>query len=139
MTGNPLPVYKILAAEKKIIDIAKWSANKWGKEAARHYLGNIERIINLVATGLLPTEKKSEFSERFTFCLAQQHYIFFEIRGDKLIIATLFHTAMAIKGRINEEQLGLLNTTLDYWVSLQSSYDLSHCQPKHLDGIRAIA
>jgi len=108
MTGKPLPVYKTLTAEKKIIEIAKWSANKWGQETARHYLGNIERIINLVASGLLPTQKNIEFSERFTFCLAQQHYIFFEIREDKLIIATLFHTAMAIKGRINEEQLGLV-------------------------------
>jgi len=46
-------------------------------------------------------------SDRFTFCLAQQHYIFFEIQQDKLIIATLFHTAMAIKERITEEQSGL--------------------------------
>ncbi len=30
------------------------------------------------------------------------------------------------------------NTTADYWVSLQSSYDLSRCHPKHLDDIRAI-
>ncbi|MDQ7073550.1 MAG: hypothetical protein Q9N32_09050 [Gammaproteobacteria bacterium] len=53
---------------------------------------------------LLPTQKNSEFSERFTFCLAQQHYIFFEIHKDKLIIATLFHTAIHIKERIREEQ-----------------------------------
>jgi len=30
------------------------------------------------------------------------------------------------------------NNTADYWVSLQSSYDLSRCHPKHLDDIRAI-
>jgi len=107
MLDNSLPVYKTHIAEQKIIEIAQWSAKKWGRNTARDYLNNIERIINLVASGLLPTQKHSEFSDRFTFCLAQQHYIFFEIREDKLIIATLFHTAMAIKERISEEQLRL--------------------------------
>ena len=32
-----------------------------------------------------------------------------------------------------------INTTPDYWVSLQSSYDLSKCQPKHIEDIQAIA
>lgn len=31
------------------------------------------------------------------------------------------------------------NTTPDYWVSLQSSYDLSKCNPEHIDDIKAIA
>lgn len=104
---KPLPIYKTPTAEKKIIEIAKWSATKWGRKTARDYLNNIDRIINLVASGLLPTKKNSEFSERFTYCLAEQHYLFFEIHEDKLIIATLFHTAMHIKERINDEQLVL--------------------------------
>jgi plasmid stabilization system protein ParE len=107
MANKSLPIYKTPTAEKKIIEIAKWSVKKWGKKTARDYLSNIERIINLVASSLLPTQKNSEFSDKFTFCLAQQHYIFFEMREDKLIIATLFHTAMAIKDRVSEEQLGL--------------------------------
>ena len=107
MVNKPLPIVKTPTAEKKIIEIAKWSAKKWGKKTARDYLANIERIINLVTSRLLPTQKNSEFSDRLTFCLVQQHYIFFEIRKDKLIIATLFHTAMAIKDRISREQLGL--------------------------------
>lgn len=107
MPSKRLRIVKTPTAEKKIIEIAKWSAKKWGRKTARDYLSNIERIINLVASGLLPTQKNKEFSERFTYCLAEQHYIFFEIQKDTLIIATLFHTAMAIKDRISEEQLGL--------------------------------
>jgi len=107
MPSKPLPIVKTPTAERKIIEIAKWSARKWGRKVARDYLNNIDRIINLVASGLLPTQKSSEFSDRFTFCLAEQHYIFFEIHKDKLIIATLFHTAMHIKERVSEEQLGL--------------------------------
>lgn len=107
MKNKPLPIVKTPTAERKIIEIAKWSARKWGRKVVRDYLDRIEKIINLVASGLLPTKKNSEFSERFTYCLAQQHYIFFEIHKDKLIIATLFHTAMHIKERISEEQLGL--------------------------------
>jgi len=37
----------------------------------------------------------------------QQHYIFFEIHKDKLIIATVFYTAMNIKERITEERFRL--------------------------------
>lgn len=109
MPSKPLPIVKTPTAEKKIIEIAKWSATKWGKNTARDYLNNIDQIINLVASGLLSTQKNIEFSERFTFCLAKQHYIFFEIHKDRLIIATLFHTAMNIKERISEEQLRVGN------------------------------
>ncbi|NQY26420.1 MAG: type II toxin-antitoxin system RelE/ParE family toxin [Piscirickettsiaceae bacterium] len=107
MPSKPLSIVKTPIAERKIIEIAKWSARKWGRKTARDYLDNIERIINLVASGLLPPQKNSEFSERFTYYLAEQHYIFFEIHKDKLIIATLFHTAMSIKERISEERLEL--------------------------------
>ena len=31
------------------------------------------------------------------------------------------------------------NTSPSYWISLQSSYDLSKCKPKHIDDIQAIA
>lgn len=108
MSNKSLPIYKTPTAEKKIIEIAKWSAKKWGRKTACNYLENIERIIKLVASGVLPTQFNNEFSNRFTFCLVKQHYIFFEIHEDKLIIATLFHTAMAIKDRIREEQLGMV-------------------------------
>jgi len=107
MPSKPLRIYKTPTAERKIIEIAKWSATKWGRKKARDYLDNIERIINLVASGLLPTKKNSEFSDRFTYCLAEQHYIFFEIHEDKLIIATLFHSAMHIKERIRDESLSV--------------------------------
>ena len=105
MQNKPLPIFKTPTAERKVIEIAKWSARKWGRKIARDYLSNIDKIIHLVASGLLPTQKNNEFSERFTYCVAEQHYVFFEIQKDKLIIATLFHTAMNIKERISEEQL----------------------------------
>lgn len=31
------------------------------------------------------------------------------------------------------------NTSPSYWISLQSSYDLSKCKPKHIEDIQAIA
>jgi len=105
MQNKSLPIFKTPTAERKIIEIAKWSARKWGRTIARDYLNNIEKVIHLVASGLLPTKKNDEFSKRFTYCLAEQHYVFFETHKNKLIIATLFHTAMNIKERISEEQL----------------------------------
>ena len=47
----PLPVYKTPTAERKIIEIVRWSVKKWGKKTARGYLANLEKIINLVASG----------------------------------------------------------------------------------------
>lgn len=57
MPSKRLRILKTSTAEKKIIEIAKWSAKKWGRKTARDYLSNIERIINGVASGLLPTQK----------------------------------------------------------------------------------
>ena len=101
----PLPVYKTPIAERKIIEIAQWSVKKWGKKTAREYLANLEKIINLVASGELPCQKNPEFSTRFSYCLAKQHYIFFEFQDDKLIVVTIYHTAMHIKERMYEEKL----------------------------------
>ncbi len=76
----PLPVYKTLIAERKIIEIAQWSVRKWGKKTAREYMANLEKIINLVASGELPCQKNPEFSTRFSYCLARQHYIFLSFK-----------------------------------------------------------
>ena len=101
----PLPVYKTPIAERKIIEIARWSVKKWGKKTAREYLANLDKIINLVASGDLPCQKNPEFSTRFSYYLAKQHYIFFEFQDNKLIVVTIFHTAMHIKERMYEEKL----------------------------------
>lgn len=107
MTAKALPIYKTPTAERKIIEIAKWSATKWGRKTALEYLKRLNKTISLVAEGILPTQKNEKFSRRFSFCQAEQHYIFFEILHDKIIIATLFHTATHIKERIKDEQSGL--------------------------------
>lgn len=107
MQKKALPIYKTAVAEKKLIEIAKWSAKKWGQKVALHYLEQFNKAINLVALGLLPTKKNKELSTRFSYCLVGQHYIFFEIQQDKLIIATLFHTAMHVKERFKEERMEL--------------------------------
>jgi plasmid stabilization system protein ParE len=105
MTRKAHPVYKTPTAERKIIEIIKWSAKKWGEKTARDYISNIEKVINSVASGELPCQKNPEFSTRFSYCKAKRHYIFFEHKDDKLIVATIFHTSMKIKDRITEETL----------------------------------
>ena len=100
---KPLLIYKTPTAERKIIEILKWSARKWGKKTAVEYIAHIEKIITLVASGELPYQNNLEFSTRFSYCMSKSHYIFFEIQEDKLIIATIFHTSMHIKERMSEE------------------------------------
>lgn len=103
MPEKCLLVYKTPTAERKIIEIIKWSAGKWGKKTAREYINHIEEIINLVASGELPCQKNNEFSTRFSYCVSKSHYIFFDFQDDKLIVATIFHTAMHVKERLSEE------------------------------------
>ena len=105
----PLSVYKTPTAERKIIEIARWSVKKWGKKTARSYLASLEKIINLIASGELPCQKNPEFSTRFSYYPARQHYIFFEFQKGKLVVVTIFHTAMHIKERMYEEKLLILH------------------------------
>lgn len=98
-----LIVYKTPTAERNIIEIIKWSAGKWGKKTAPEYINHIEEIINLAASGKLPCQKNNEFSTRFSCCVSKSHYIFFDFQDDKLIVATIFHTAMHVKERLSEE------------------------------------
>lgn len=102
-----LSIYKTPTAERKLIDIIKWSVNKWGKKTAMEYINNIDNTINLVASELLPCNYNKDFSQRFCYVTCQSHYIFFEFKKDKLIVVTFFHTAMHVRERLNEEQLDL--------------------------------
>jgi len=102
-----LKVYKTPTAERKLIEIIKWSLRKWGKETTVKYMDKINHTVNLVASGELPCMNNTEFSERFSYITCQSHYIFFEFKENKLIVVTLFHTAMHIKERINEETFNL--------------------------------
>ena len=102
-----LSIYITPTAEKKLIEIIRWSVKKWGKKTAIKYINNIDKTIKLVASGELPCQTNNEFSQRFAYVNCQSHYIFFEFKEDKLIVVTIFHTAMHIKERLNEEQLSL--------------------------------
>jgi plasmid stabilization system protein ParE len=107
MPKTMLPIYKTPTAERKLIDIAKWSVKKWGKKVAREYMANLEKTINLVASGELPCQENPEFSTRYSYRLSKRHYIFFEFCDDKIIVATIFHTAMHIKERLQDESLSI--------------------------------
>ena len=101
--NKPLDIYKTPTAERKIKEIIKFSAQKWGKETAKKYAFEIERAIKSVAEGKIKTKINKEFSSRFSYYISKRHYIFFEIKKDKLIVVTLFHTVMDIKNRLTEE------------------------------------
>lgn len=100
---NPRPIFNTPTTEKKIIEIVQYSAKKWGEKTAREYSAQIEKVIESVAAGKTRTKKRSEFSTRFSYCTARRHYIFFEFQENKLIVATIFHTAMHVKERMRVE------------------------------------
>ena len=90
-------------AERRLKGIIRFSAHKWGEEIARNYALSIQSKIDAVASGELKTKINPDFSDRFSYCLAKRHYIFFELKEEKLIVVTLFHTAMSVKKRMEEE------------------------------------
>lgn len=128
MTKITRPIYKTPTAERKLIGIAKWSVKKWGKKTARKYMANLDKTINSVAEGRMPCQENSEFSTRYSYCLSKRHYIFFEFQDDKIIVATIFHTAMHIKERLQDENLSIrreIDHIWDYFKTHFNSYTLS--------------
>jgi len=101
------PVVITPTARRKLTDITKWSARTWGKKTAREYMANLNKVIQSVAGGTLPCQENPEFSTRFSYYLAKRHYIFCEFHDDKVIVATVFHTAMHVKERLKEESLSI--------------------------------
>jgi plasmid stabilization system protein ParE len=95
--------YNTPTTDRKIVEIVKWTALKWDKQTARKYSAMLKQTIKSVAEGITPTRINREFSTRFSYCTAKRHYIFFEHQKDKLIVATIFHTAMSVKDRMAEE------------------------------------
>ena len=100
MPKSVLNVFKTRTAERKLIEIIKWSVRKWGKETTIKYMDKINHSINLVASGELPCMNNAEFSLRFPYIICQSHYVFLEFKEDKLLVVTLFHTAMHIRARL---------------------------------------
>ena len=52
MAKKSLPIYKTPTAERKIIEIIKWSVRKWGEKTAREYIAGLEKVMNSVVQSL---------------------------------------------------------------------------------------
>lgn len=98
-----LAVWKTPTTRAKLKEIYVYSRRKWGKGQAKKYLAMLDITIESVAAGKTRSKKRSEFSTRFSYCTARRHYIFFEFQENKLIVATIFHTAMHVKERMRVE------------------------------------
>lgn len=98
-----LTVWKTLIAQTKFKEIYIYTRKKWGVKQARAYLAMLDQTIQDVAKGIKPTKINPEYSTRFSYCSARRHYIFFEYQKDKLVVATVFHSAQEVKERMAEE------------------------------------
>ncbi len=100
---KPLSVLRTLTARAKLKEIYRYSLDKWGEKVARKYMADIEAEIKRAARRRGGAKKNQEFSARFTYSRVRRHYIFFDVKQDSLIIATIFHAGMHIKERMHEE------------------------------------
>jgi plasmid stabilization system protein ParE len=103
MRPQKLKVWKTPAAHAKLKEIYTYSCKKWGKKTAQNYMTALDKTIESVAAGTKHTKINPSFNTRFSYCVYKRHYLFFEYRGDKLIIATIFHTMQSIEDRMVEE------------------------------------
>ncbi len=103
MSTDRLKVWKTPTARAKLKKIYAYTRKKWDRDQARKYISMLEETIERVAVGEVSIRKNPEFSTRFSCCIAKRHYIFFEHQKDKLIVATIFHTAMSVKDRMAKE------------------------------------
>lgn len=103
MNSEKLTVWKTPTARLKLIEIYLFTRSRWGQDQAKKYLMLLEQIIQDIAVGTKSTKMNAKFSTRFSYYTVKKHHLFFEYRDDKLILATVFHTARQVKDRMEEE------------------------------------
>jgi len=100
---NRLKVFHTPTARSKLKEIYAYSCKQWGEKTANKYMADIEKVISQAAVEHGGKKRNPEFSTRFTYSLSNRHYVFFEVKGDILIIASLFHVSMNISQRLMTE------------------------------------
>jgi len=100
---KPLEIYITDTAQQKIKEIVRWSYRNWGDKVAKKYLSQINNTIKSLSQGKSIIRTNKKFSSKFQYIICNKHYIFFEIQGRKLIIATLYHVNMDVQNKLNEE------------------------------------
>ena len=100
---SPLNIRITPAARARLKEIYSYSLGKWGKDVAGKYLMDIEAVIQQAALDHGGIRRNAAFSRRFTYSPARQHYVFFDVRENTLYVVTVFHAAMDIKARMEEE------------------------------------
>lgn len=100
MTTKKPDLWKTPTARTKLKEIYAYSYKEWGKTAAKKYMSTLEETMQSVVNGTKHTRINPNFSTRFSYCTSQRHHIFFEYKDNKLIVATIFHSAMSVKERM---------------------------------------
>lgn len=103
MNSKKLEIWITPTAKTKLKDIYNYSRNKWGRAAAQKYMLSLETTILKVASNEKPIQINPNFGTRFSYCTCKSHYIFFQVKKDKLIVASIFHSQMSVKERLAEE------------------------------------
>ena len=103
MNSNKLTVWKTPTATLKLKEIYSFTRSRWGQDQAKRYLMMLEQTIQDIAIGTKSTSINAKFSTRFSYYTVKKYHLFFEYRDDKLILATVFHTARQVKDRMDEE------------------------------------
>lgn len=105
MTPQKLEIWKTPTAHQKLRGIYIYSLKNWGKNTARNYMAALEKTMESMAAGTKHTKINPDFSTRFSYCTYKRHHLFFEYQGDKLILATIFHTMQSVNDRMEDETL----------------------------------
>ncbi len=98
-----LKVRRTLIASVKFEELYDYSCEHCGAAVGRRYLQDIEIVIQQAAIDRGGQKRNPQFSTRFTCSPVRRHLVFFDVKQDTLFVATLFHGAMDIKTRLQEE------------------------------------
>lgn len=98
-----LKIQRTYIARDRLKEIYVYSYERWGERVATKYLMDIETVIQQAAMDCGGVKRNPQFSKTYTYSPVRQHNVFFDVRGDILYVVTVFHAAMDIKARMEEE------------------------------------
>lgn len=78
-------------AETDIEDAADYTAERWGREQARRYIGDIRKAIERLAVDGLRYPEEAEAYPGLRRMRSGRHFIFFLIDDDKVDVVRVMH------------------------------------------------
>jgi toxin ParE1/3/4 len=117
-------------ALRDIVEIERYSIEKFGKRTANRYIANLEAAITRITEHPDLLSQATDFRSFLQFYRAERHSLVCDRRPDTILILTLLHATMDIPERLAELEPTLSIETELLHRKLQQA-KTAHVRPDH--------